>query len=79
MFTVSAEEGTGVLELLNFINDSIPSEVKQAHQQRKKTRLERFERVIEKLKEEIEKYNINKQFKIKEWQNDFRKINPNPE
>jgi predicted GTPase len=28
MFTVSAEEGTGVLELLNFINDSIPSEVK---------------------------------------------------
>jgi hypothetical protein len=36
---VSAEEGTGVLELLNYVNDSIPLEVKEAHAQRKKARL----------------------------------------
>lgn len=31
MFTVSSEEGTGVLELLNFINDAIPANIKEAH------------------------------------------------
>ena len=31
MFTVSSEEGTGVLELLNFINDAIPTNIKEAH------------------------------------------------
>ena len=31
VFTISSEEGTGVLELLNFINDAIPANIKDAH------------------------------------------------
>lgn len=79
MFTVSSEEGTGVLELLNFINDAIPAQIKEAHEARRKLRLERFEKLVEKLKEDIKSHNSSKDFKIKEWENDFRKINPNPE
>ena len=41
-------------------------------------RLERFEKLVEKLKEDIKSHNSSKDFKIKEWENDFRKINPNP-
>lgn len=45
----------------------------------RKKRLERFEQLIKKLKAEVQTYNPNKQFRIKEWENDFRKINPDPE
>lgn len=78
MFTTSAEEGSGVLELLNFINECIPQQVKEAHAARRKERVERFERLVGRLKEDIEKHNSGKELKIREWESDFRKINPHP-
>lgn len=35
--------------------------------------------MVKKLKAEVEAYNTAKEFRIKEWESDFRKINPNPE
>lgn len=39
LFTTSSEEGTGVLELLNYINDCIPTDLREAYTARKKRRL----------------------------------------
>jgi len=46
---------------------------------KRKKRVDKFEELIKKLKVEVAAYNTNKDFRIKEWENDFRKINPHPE
>ncbi len=51
MFYCSAEEGSGVFEVLEYIDKRVPVEMKEANQKLRKERRDKFEKLVKKMKE----------------------------
>lgn len=79
MYT-SGEHGEGVLELMQEIDRAIPAEIKRRNQMIREQRKEKFKSLLKETKEEIKKeLGGEVKFDFKQWEREFKRLNPNPE
>lgn len=78
IYYISAELGYGVLELMQTIDKHIPEKLRQEVINKKRRRLDNFDKILKRMKAEFRQLNVE-DVDLKSWEKDFIRLNPNPE